>query len=430
MASNEWSPHMAGRKSKPLFIRDGVFYARINGNRWSTETNDEQEAMRRRSFMLAKGKPWTELKLNHGDKVIIHIDPEGRTYTELVQHYSEPAKAMNEMTKRLGPQAEPTTANSEPPKTSKDIAALLDYEYSLKKSADAPEGTLLYYRQRYDSLKRYVRERNLDLDSFTKKSAFEYPNYRMTETVRHVGQLGYNNRKPSFATINKEIKHWRNLWRTWKEENRVQENVWMRVPLLKPKGTEDELESPPYTFEEVISIIDNIDEMTVRAVCIFQCMLGARPGEETLGISATAIKTGKIWNAKKRRWDSFHYSEEARKFYSEFLDGKMHDLTADKIRIAFKKACQKANVRIGTPYDLRHWFGTESLLDNKIEIVQLMLRHKEIRTTQVYAKIREKAASQAQDKMQQKVLNAFAEGEKRSAAPTAIVENGSNSKAM
>jgi hypothetical protein len=48
---------MAGRKTIPLYERDGVWYARVNGNRWSTETSDEQEAHRRHDFMAAKNKP-------------------------------------------------------------------------------------------------------------------------------------------------------------------------------------------------------------------------------------------------------------------------------------------------------------------------------------------------------------------------------------
>jgi len=77
------------------------------------------------------------------------------------------------------------------------------------------------------------------------------------------------------------------------------------------------------------------------------------------------------------------------------------------VRQAFQKACEKAGVRVGTPYDLRHWFGTESLLENKLEVVQVMLRHKEMKTTQVYAKVRNAEAAQAQDKMQKKVLTAM-----------------------
>ncbi|MBN1578229.1 MAG: hypothetical protein JW913_16840 [Chitinispirillaceae bacterium] len=85
---------MGGRKPVPIFLRDAIYYARVNGNRWSTETGDEQEALRRRPFMIARNKPWAELKQNQGDQIIIRIDTEGRTYAEPIQHYTEPASAI------------------------------------------------------------------------------------------------------------------------------------------------------------------------------------------------------------------------------------------------------------------------------------------------------------------------------------------------
>jgi integrase len=396
---------MAGRNSIPLYERDGVWYARVNGKRWSTETSDEQEARRRRDFMVVKNKPWSELKWNIGDKVVIRIDPTGNTYSELIQHFSEPTEAIHKLktlTQKNRPQT--TMAGPEPSKDCKDISQLLDYEYGLKAASDTPKNTLLYYRQRYDCLKRYIHEQKVDLDTFTKKPAFGYANFRLVETVRHEGDLGFNNRKASAVTINKEIKHFRNLWRTWKEEGRITENPWARVPFVRPSGLEEEIEPEPYTFDEVTAIIENIEELPIRAVCIFQCVLGTRPGDEVLKITKKAILAGKIWNAKKRRWDTFHYSEEAINFFDEYIEGKTEGLTSEIIRKAFKKACERAGVREGTPYDLRHWFGTESLLDNKLEVVQLMLRHKNIKTTQVYAKVRNSAMAQAQTKMQQKVL--------------------------
>lgn len=42
----------------------------------------------------------------------------------------------------------------------------------------------------------------------------------------------------------------------------------------------------------------------------------------------------------------------------------------------------------GTPHSLRHWYGT-SLLDdgNDLRIVQELLRHKSIQTTQIYTRV-------------------------------------------
>jgi len=397
----------AGRKIQPIYLRDGVYYARVNGKRWSTDTANMTEAMRRRMFMVTKNKPWSDLKYDYGNRVAIIIDTEGNTRAELVRHFSDPMEALHDM-KAVEPPPDPgvNTNTSEPAKDCLDIAELLDYELSLKRASGTPENTITYYQQRYDALKRYARDFRLNLSNFSKKFAFEYANYRLTETVRGSRTLGFNNRKPSYPTINKEIKRWRNLWRTWKEEGRVPENPWARVPLMRPTGDDAEI-NEPYTFEEVVAILQNIDDLTIRALCIFQCMLGARPGEEILRISGKMVRAGKIYNAKKRRWDSFHYSDETQAFFFEYIEGKINDLTSDKVRQAFQKACEKAGVRVGTPYDLRHWFGTESLLENKLEVVQVMLRHKEMKTTQVYAKVRNAEAAQAQDKMQKKVLTAM-----------------------
>lgn len=82
----------------------------------------------------------------------------------------------------------------------------------------------------------------------------------------------------------------------------------------------------------------------------------------------------------------------------------MAGLNSAKIQKAFVKGCRLAGVRIGKPYDLRKTFGTEALLDNRIETVQKLLRHKKLDTTRTsYAKTRSAEVQAAAEKMQKKV---------------------------
>lgn len=75
------------------------------------------------------------------------------------------------------------------------------------------------------------------------------------------------------------------------------------------------------------------------------------------------------------------------RYLADNIGGKTEDLTADKVREAFQKACKKVKCRIGCPYDLRKSFATKSLTKFKLETVQEILRHKHFETThQSYAK--------------------------------------------
>lgn len=50
------------------------------------------------------------------------------------------------------------------------------------------------------------------------------------------------------------------------------------------------------------------------------------------------------------------------------------------------RTMRRAGVR-GTPHSLRHWFGTALLTDNDIRVVQELMRHKSIASTQGYTKV-------------------------------------------
>jgi len=398
-----------GRPSKLIYQRaNSIWYARILPNRWSTETTNMSEALRRAQFMRLKNRPWSEIKTDYGAKLTITIDTEGNTHAKMTQYYTDTQKGFDEFKSvPIEPTNNKNIANNTIDKTCKDISKLLDYEYELIKATKPPKKTLDYYRNRFDPLKRYVKKYNLNLDTFTSSMAIKYPQHRLHETVGHPGELGFNNRPAKEPTINKEIGFFRKtLWGIWKDEGRIQENPWTRVELMhKEKGDVAEIEPDPYTVEEVACILKNVDNALIRHVLIFQAMIGSRPGEEVLKASKEAIEKKHLWSSKKKQWDTFTYSPQAKKYFLENLDGKMEGLNSGKIHKAFVKACKKANLRIGKPYNLRSTFGTEALDENKIEVVQKLLRHKDPNTTRIfYAKTRSAEVSSAAEKLQENIL--------------------------
>lgn len=388
------------RPRQPIYLReDGIFYARVNGHRWSTETTDINEAAKRLQFMKIKKKPWKEIKNVFNDRVEIVIDEEGNTHAKVIQYYSEPDLAI-----RALPKVSDNNSNfSEPLKDCVDINVLLDYELKLRRNK--LQGTVDYYKDRFDALKRYVKKENLNLNTFTKTMAMKYPVCRLGETI-NVGQVGFNNRPAGVATVNKEISLFKGIWSVWKEEGRVSENVWMRVEKIKAEtGDVDEFEPQTYTIKEVALILKNIENETIRNVCIFQAVIGSRPGLEVLRLNKEMLEKNKIWSSKKRRWDNLFYSEEAKDHFYKNLDGKMDSLNSSKIHKAFVNACQKAGVRVGKPYDLRKVFATEALMVNRIETVQKLMRHCNLHTTRKsYAETRNTETKAAAESMQKKII--------------------------
>jgi integrase len=395
-----------GRPGKEIYQRDGIYYVRVAGHRWSTETGNEGEALRRCQFMKTRKKPWSDIKKDYGAELVITVDIEGNAHASLKKYFSDVDQGFKEFNATKIINRANSEKQNEPPKDCQDISILLDYEFSLKKDANKPAKTLEYYEDRFSALKRFVKKYDLGLNTFTRAMAIKYPQERLNETLRHKGEIGFNNRPATEPTINKEIPLFRGIWGVWKDENRVKENPWARVEaLIKETGDVEEIEPDPYTLEEVALILKNVDDEVKRNVLLFQCMVGSRPGEEVLKTTKEAIEKNLIWNVKKRRWDQFTYSVKARDFYMKNLNGKMDGLNSAIIGKAFKKACSLAGVRIGKPYDLRKTFGTEALLDNRIETVQKMLRHKNLKTTRDhYAKTPSKELKKASEKMQRKIF--------------------------
>lgn len=385
------------RPAEELFLRDGIYYARFSGHRWSTETVNKAEATRRLEFMKAKNKPWVEIKNDFGSYVTIKIDTSGNTvYSAFTQPTLDPGMAMQ----MLNSSPIPSRSTDEPPKECKDINILLDYEYRLR--SNKPQAMVDFYERIYKHLRRYVNNNKLTLDTFTPERAMQYPKIRLSEGIGELGKIGYHNKSVSYKTVNKEVSHFKELFGTWRDENRVLINPWTRVEPLRATGDEKELDAEPYTIPEIKNIFDNVENEDILNALIFQIILGCRPGKEMLSITRETMDKNKIYNFKKRRWDDFTFSIEVKKFFTAHIEGR--SLTDKTIRDGFQSACVKAKIRVGKPYDLRHTFGTEALKDNKLEIVQKFMRHGEAKTTQRYAKVRQTETAEAQQKMQRKIL--------------------------
>jgi guanylate kinase len=73
-----------GRPRKILYKRDGVFYARIQGKRWGTDTSDEKIAYHRALLMDAELKPWEEIRDKYRNQVVITVNPKGYAHAEMI----------------------------------------------------------------------------------------------------------------------------------------------------------------------------------------------------------------------------------------------------------------------------------------------------------------------------------------------------------
>ncbi len=396
-----------GRPKRELFLRHGIYYARFSStDRFSTDTSDPIEASRRLELMRHHNCPWKKIPVMKTAGI-----------ESILRGYEKEAEKENQLAAR---EAAIVVREKEAIKKVEnlDICKLLDAALDLKKQEGKPEGTIYYFESRFKYMKNYVTTNNLTLDNFDKKAALGYIQWRLgyiplADTKKDDGKHknGFNNRPAHAPTVNQEIMMFRNAWRLWKDEGKAGANPWAGIKHLPESGTLDEIAKKPYTLEEIKKIFDNIPNETIKNILIFQMILGTRPGQETIGITAEMIAAGKIWSHKKKRWDDFDYSDEVKEFFKENIQDRVAGIEPRNVRKAFREACKMAEVRIGKPYDLRHSYGTESLKKFKIETVSSMLRHSEIRTTQVYAKIRSEETKKAREIMQGQILGKVTEPE-------------------
>ncbi|MGB7569133.1 MAG: hypothetical protein WBM07_14835 [Chitinivibrionales bacterium] len=52
-----------GRSRKIIYKRDDIYYARIQGKRWGTDTSDERIAYHRALLMETELKPWEDIRI-------------------------------------------------------------------------------------------------------------------------------------------------------------------------------------------------------------------------------------------------------------------------------------------------------------------------------------------------------------------------------
>jgi integrase len=397
-----------GRPRKILYKRDGVFYARVQGKRWGTDTSDEKIAYHRALLMDAELKPWEEIRDKYRNQVVITVNPTGHAHAEMISQEVRGDEPVTVIT----PFADPVEAiyklnhgknESKPTLDCKSIEVLLDWEYHLMECARKPKATLKYYRQRYDALIRYSKGKKINLESFDDEKAISYPGYRLDEEIREKGSKGFNNRKAGPATIKKEVNHFKELWNRWRDEGRLKTNPWGRVTVVNSTASE---QNKRYSLEQIAAILANMPNEVEQDVCLLQACIGSRPGEEVLRITKENAEKNQIYSYKKKRFDTMYYSDEAKEIIDR-LDGKTNGLTAKIIWAHFKKACKKANVKVGTPYWLRHSFGTQSRKKYALEVVQKLLRHRDIRTTTTYAKVEDDETHDAATEMQRGIVNAI-----------------------
>lgn len=390
-----------GRRPRPVFwnAQKSSYYCRVKGSRWSCETNDEVVATERYRFMECEGKPWNQIREKYTAHVSIMIDTEGGATATLHRFRAEAGaegeKVIEDITTHA-PSEAISLLSGKVPEDTNSIPALLDKD--MGRHALKPKGTQVWYEQKHAAMKRFVAHEGLTLATLDESAAVKYVQHRMGE--RRTEGRGANGRAPGPATLIKEVSYWRETWARWRDQGRVKVNPWTSVVVQRGKDVHEQIH---YTPEQIASIVGHMPELEGNAAML-QAILGCRPGKELFSISREDVDLGRIYSSKGKvkRYDHQHYSEAAKLVFDR-VEGRMGQLTADRVNKAFKLACEAAKVPVGTPYDLRHSFATLARTGADIEVVQGMMRHREIGTTMIYASVPNDEVSAAADRVQRKI---------------------------
>ncbi|MFH1290446.1 MAG: site-specific tyrosine recombinase/integron integrase [Nanoarchaeota archaeon] len=201
--------------------------------------------------------------------------------------------------------------------------------------------------------------------------------------------------------------------------NEVLKKEFANIPLPKKEKKLPEV----LTKEEVRKLIDSTDTVKSRLIVSLLYSTGLRVSElVNLKVSEINLndKTGWVRKGKGSKDRLFVMSEQLAEEFKDYFSTKGKDneyvfskskpLTTRNIQKIIKGAKERANIeKKTTPHTLRHSFATHLLEQGiDIRIIQTMLGHSSLSTTQVYTHV----SSEQLKKVKNPFDNLFAEEEK------------------
>lgn len=281
---------------------------------------------------------------------------------------------------------------------------LYSYEVTTKETAlvtsDIEQKASLYLQcKKLEGLsKKTLYNYSLELNKFSQ--FFHKP----ISTINSMDIRAYMNAMSEFrsaSTTNTKMSIIRDFFQWLQNEEFIISNPTKKIKNVKEAKTERE----PLTDEEVEVIRESLEDIRDKAVFEFLLSTGCR-AEETVNVKVSDIDWHKmslkvIGKGNKERRVYFNQRTkvilrkylEFRDWRSEYLFCNMRGKHGKIGTRALQGMVKKMGERVGIhlyPHLMRHTFATRALnAGMALEIVQALLGHSNVGTTQIYAKVKE-----------------------------------------
>lgn len=282
--------------------------------------------------------------------------------------------------------------------------ALYSYEITSKETAlvtsDIEQKASLYIQcKKLEGLsKKTLYNYSLELNKFSQ--FFHKP----ISTINSMDIRAYMNAMSEFrsaSTTNTKMSIIRDFFQWLQNEEFIISNPTKKIKNVKEAKTERE----PLSDEEVEVIRESLEDIRDKAVFEFLLSTGCR-AEETVNVKVSDIDWHKmslkvIGKGNKERRVYFNQRTkvilrkylEIRNWSSEYLfnsiRGKHGKIGTRALQLMVKKMGERVEIHL-YPHLMRHTFATRALnAGMALEIVQALLGHSNVGTTQVYAKVKE-----------------------------------------
>lgn len=194
----------------------------------------------------------------------------------------------------------------------------------------------------------------------------------------------------SLPTINKNLRHIKASLRKAKSWKYIKHHVE-----FPPFDTEEE-EVRFLTKDALTSLMEVIDDLEFADFCMLSAYTGLRSGEL---LRLSPIDNPKDFlristKQKNKKEARIPINSHARAIINRCLKRRKGALTLFRfntltwISQKFKKYAREAGLKEARFYDLRHTFGSHLVMSGKhLKVIQELMRHKDIASTMVYAKV-------------------------------------------
>ncbi|PKE22431.1 tyrosine-type recombinase/integrase [Macrococcoides caseolyticum] len=278
-----------------------------------------------------------------------------------------------------------------------------------KELQNLSRATIINYNKVFTSLSIFFDDID-DPFKITEKQAREYIRYLKNEHVHYKDKLHHKNeiRGLKASTINTYIKLCKSIYQTLVELNYIESNPFKAIKCLK-KQNERIKTIPPEDINKLLNSLDKsyyTDFRMFTAIHVFLDTFGRI--DEVLNIKITDIDFDKrsiyFPNTKNNDGRYVMFSLKTKKLLVELID-EMKDYNNDFVFLAvdggkftnqafrnqLKKYCKEYNIKTNiTPHMFRH---TASMLflenGGNIRVLQKILGHKKLATTEIYAHVSE-----------------------------------------